>query len=209
MSSKDYFDQVAHQWDNIRGTFFSSHVRNKALSTAGVQGGEIAADIGAGSGFVTEGLIGKGLGVIAVDPSEAMLAEMRRKFAGIAGLDYCIGDASQLPISDEVVDYAFANMCLHHVEVPLTAIKEMVRILRPGGKLVITDLDQHYSRFLRNEHHDRWLGFNRAEIRQWFTEAGLKGIVVDCVGENCCAQSGCGRESASINIFVASGEKWA
>ena len=191
----------------MRGTFFSAHVRNKAISTAGVQGGEIADDIGAGSSFVTEGLAGKGLRVIAVDSSEAMLAEIRWKFAGIAGINCRIGDASQLPISDEAVNYAFANMCLHHVEVPPTAIKEMVRILKPGGKLMITDLDQHDSTFLRNEHHDRWLGFDWMEIRQWFTEVGLTGIVVDCVGENCCAQSGCGSESASISIFVASGEK--
>jgi len=37
--------------------------------------------------------------------------------------------------------------------------------------------------------------------------AGLKEVVVDCVGENCCAKSGCGEEFASISIFVASGEK--
>ena len=44
------------------------------------QKGKIAADIGAGTGFITEGLIRKGLKVIAVDQSEMILAEMKKKF---------------------------------------------------------------------------------------------------------------------------------
>ncbi|MBI1926914.1 class I SAM-dependent methyltransferase [Candidatus Poribacteria bacterium] len=191
----------------MQESFYSEKVRDKALSTAGVQAGKIAADIGSGSGFITEGLMREGLQVIAVDQSEAMLAEMKMKFAGIETIDYRAGEAAQLPIPDEAVDYAFANMYLHHVESPSAAIKEMARILKPSGKLVITDLDQHDFAFLRDEHHDRWMGFEREDIRQWFREAGLKNVVVDCVGESCCGQSSCGSESASISIFVASGEK--
>ena len=207
MDCKEYFDQVANQWDKMQESFFSKAVRDKAFSIAGVQTGKIAADIGAGTGFITEGLIHTGLQVIAVDQSEAMLLEMRRKFYGIKEIDYRIGKAEQLPIPDESVDYVFANMYLHHVESPLGAIKEMVRILTPFGKLVITDLDEHTSEFLIVEHHDRWMGFKREDIRKWFIEGGLNNVVVDCVGEDCCAQSSRGEESANVSIFVASGEK--
>ena len=207
MGSKDYFDQVADRWDNLQASFYSEKVRDRALATAVVQAGDIAADIGCGSGFITEGLIRAGLHVIAVDQSEAMLAEMKRKFANTADIDYRCGEAAQLPISDNSVDYVFANMYLHHLERPAMAIKEMARILKPSGTLVITDLDSHTSEFLRDEHHDRWLGFDRGDIRQWFTEAGLRRVAVDCVGEQCCAQSDSGSQSASVNIFVASGEK--
>jgi precorrin-6B methylase 2 len=64
----------------MREGFFSEAVRKKALATAGVQRGEIAADIGAGTGFITEALIGQGLRVIAIDESEAMLETMRKSF---------------------------------------------------------------------------------------------------------------------------------
>jgi len=207
MSSKQYFDEVAQQWDKIRETFFSEVVRDRALSTADVKKDKIAADIGAGSGFITEGLIRKGLEVIAVDQSESMLAEMRKKFASRKGIDYRVGESKHLPIPDETVDYAFANMFLHHVESPPEAIKEMVRILKRKGKLVITDLDEHSFDFLKAEHHDRWMGFKREKIRQWLIEAGLKNVVVDCVGENCCARSSCRSEVATISIFIASGER--
>jgi ubiquinone/menaquinone biosynthesis C-methylase UbiE len=134
--------------------FFSNAVRDKALFVANVHPGRIAADVGCGTGFITEGLVQRGLKVIAVDGSEAMLSQMKQKFAGRDQIDYRLGEAGSLPIQDEAVDYTFANMYLHHVEDPPKAIKEMARICRPGGTLVITDLDEHRSEFLKIEHND-------------------------------------------------------
>jgi len=207
MNSKQYFEEVAQQWDSMREVFFSAAVREKAISVAQVQPDELAADIGAGSGFLTEGLIQKGLKVIAVDQSEAMLAEMKKKFANFDGIEYRVGEAENLPIPDGTVDYVFANMYLHHVESPPEAIQEMARVLKPRGKLVITDLDEHTFEFLRTEQYDRWLGFKREDVERWFIEAGLRQVGTDCVGEDCCAQSSGGDEYAAISIFVAFGER--
>lgn len=207
MMSKDYFNEIARNWDEMRKGFFSDAVREKAISVVSLEPGQVAADIGAGSGFITEGLLKNGVQVIAVDESEEMLAEMKRKFAGAEGLYYRLGRAEALPIKDESLDAVFANMCLHHVERPPEAIKEMARILKTSGKLVIADLDEHDFEFLRSEHHDRWMGFKRPDVERWFLEAGLNEVSVDCVGEECCAQSSCGSEYARVSIFVASGKK--
>ncbi|MFA6372445.1 MAG: methyltransferase domain-containing protein [Methanothrix sp.] len=207
MDCKEYFDEVAPQWDRLRESFFTRTVRDKAISVADVQPSRIAADIGCGTGFITEGLIQRDVRVIAVDRSQAMLSEMNRKFSEIDRIDCRLGEASSLPIEDETVDYAFANMYLHHVEIPLQAIMEMVRILKPGGMLVITDLDKHNFEFLRREHNDLWMGFKREEIRSWLEDAGIRDVALDCVGESCCAESSCRTEHAKINIFVASGKK--
>jgi ubiquinone/menaquinone biosynthesis C-methylase UbiE len=209
MSDKPYFDEVAHKWDKMRESFFSERVREKAISIADVQSNELAADIGAGTGFITEGLIQKGLRVIAVDQSEAMLREMKRKFRIMdviyrSGVDYIVCKVENLPIESETVDIVFANMLLHHVENPGVTIKEMVRILKPGGRLVITDLDKHNFEFLKTEHHDRWMGFKREDVKSWFIEAGLNKVRVECVGECCCS---CEDEDVSISIFATSGEK--
>jgi len=207
MGSERYFDQVANEWDTMRKVFFSETVREKAMAVAEVRSGKLAADIGAGTGFVTEGLLKKGLRVIAVDQSEAMIHQMKNKFGNSPMIDYRIGEAGAIPIEDSCVDYVFANMFLHHVENPRLAIKEMVRILKLGGSLVITDLDKHDFEFLKTEHKDRWMGFRRSDVKRWFVESGLKNIEVDCTGENCRAKSSSGSDFASISIFVVSGKK--
>ena len=204
MNSRDYFEKVANQWDIMRSSFFSEEVRAKAYKVADVKKGKQAADIGAGTGFVTEGLIREGLDVIAVDQSKTMIEELKRKFPNV---DCRHGEAEDLPVATGTIDYVFANMYLHHVERPAIAIKEMTRLLAYGGQLIITDLDEHSFDFLKREHNDRWMGFNRESISQWFKDAGLSDVTVECVGQSCCADSCDGINSAGVSIFVACGKK--
>ncbi|MEM9955190.1 MAG: class I SAM-dependent methyltransferase [Chloroflexota bacterium] len=208
MSSKEYFDNVANQWDTMREVFFSERVRETALSTiqTTVKAGQVAADIGAGSGFITEALLKANYNVIAVDQSEEMLKTMKKKF-GQRQVDYRVGNSENLPIEDNSVDYALANMYLHHVEDPALAVHEMTRILKPDGWLVITDLDTHKHTFLIDEHHDRWMGFERDVVMEWFKKAGLISTKIADIGCECSASSACGTHEASISIFIASGLK--
>lgn len=74
---------------------------------------------------------------------------------------------------------------------------------------MITDVDEHDFEFLREEHHDRWLGFKRSDIRDWFQAAALSDVCVAGIGTCCEVQSTCCDDFARIGIFVASGEKRA
>jgi SAM-dependent methyltransferase len=153
---------------------------------------------------VSEGLVGAGLRVIAVDESPEMLEEAKKKLG--SGVEYKLGSAERLPLPDCEVDFAFANMLLHHVESPGVAVREMARIVKPGGKVVVTDLDRHTASFLRTEHRDRWMGFDRREVEDLFSGAGLIDVRVLGIGEECCATSEKG-ERAEIGIFAAVGVK--
>ena len=207
MSSKDYFEKIAGAWDEMRQGFFPESVRDAAYKAAGVRHGQTAADIGAGTGFITEGLVHRGVKVLAVDQSPAMLERMREKFGSNGEVDYRTGESSNIPVTNDIVDAVFANMYLHHVESPLDAIREMVRILKPGGILVITDLDTHSHEFLVNEQHDRWMGFEREDVKAWFKAAGLQDILIDCIGDNCCASSVTTDDEVQVSIFIATGKK--
>ena len=62
--SREYFEDVASDWDEIRKGYFRDDLAGKALAAAGVEPGRLAADIGAGSGFLTEALLEAGLRVV-------------------------------------------------------------------------------------------------------------------------------------------------
>ncbi|HVH65029.1 MAG TPA: methyltransferase domain-containing protein [Candidatus Acidoferrum sp.] len=207
MSSERYFDEVAERWDVLQASFFSDAVRDRAIAAAGVKAGTLAADIGAGTGFIAQGLIKAAVRVIAVDQSQAMLDELQKKFADSPLVETRLGSGDAIPIPDRTVDYAFANMYLHHVDHPQQAIKEMARILMPGGTLVITDMDEHDAEFLRAEHHDRWLGFRRSDLHTWLERAGLECVSVVSTNERCASSSSAGSATATIGIFLASGKK--
>ncbi len=204
MECKEYFEENAINWEEMRQDFFSEDVCEAALDMAKVISGQSAVDVGAGSGFLSRGLVKRGLSVISVDQSESMLKELS---ARLPQADCRVGESLNLPVEDSSVHHAFANMYLHHVPDPAAAIKEMARIIKPSGNLIITDLDEHEHEFLRNEHHDRWLGFKREDVESWLIKAGLENVTISCVGSNCCATSCNSNAEANISIFLAKGEK--
>jgi ubiquinone/menaquinone biosynthesis C-methylase UbiE len=205
---RHYFDEIASEWDRMRESAFNDAVREHAISVANVQpgSGKLAADIGVGTGFIAQGLIERGLRVIAIDHSMKMLHVIKQKMPN-APVTFCRADAERLPLCGGAVDYVFANMCLHHLAHPWQAIDEMARILNVGGRLVISDLKAHGFTFLTEERRDRWLGFEHAELNRWLLEAGLANVEVDNTGEHVSVQSSSRDERAKIGIVVASGDK--
>jgi len=125
----------------------------------------------------------------AVDQSPNMLKMVEENLSAHPSLSTHIGTSEALGLADDSMQVVMANMYLHHVERPAYAIKEMARVLQPGGTLVFTDLDKHDHQALLEEHNDRWMGFERTDIIQWLEDAGLKEVEVDCVGSDCSCTS--------------------
>lgn len=204
-----YFERVAGQWDSLRAGYFGEAVRDAAIARAYLRPEMVVADIGAGTGFIAAGLTTWVSQVYAVDGSAAMLEIARQNLAGFSNVDYRLADGAALPFEDGTLDAVFANMYLHHCPDPEAAIKEMVRVLKPGGRLVITDMDQHAHEWLREEMADTWLGFERSSLRAWFRAAGLVNVIVDATRQTCSSrsQSSQGETMADISIFVATGSR--
>lgn len=206
--SASYFEQVAGQWDRMRCGYFSPAVREAAIAKAYLHPAMIVADVGAGSGFMAAGLAPRVQKVHLLDGSQAMLVVARQNLAGFDNLEFHQADGLALPLQDASLDSVFANMYLHHCPDPLAAITEMVRLLRPGGRLVVTDLDQHPHEWFKTEMSDVWLGFDRDEVRGWFEQAGLVNVLVDCTGESC--HSGCQKDASEqidVSIFIVVGAR--
>ncbi len=88
-------------------------------------------DLGAGTGKLTEALVARGLDVVAVDPSGAMLAELRRACPDAETLE---GRAEAIPLPDGSVDAVVVAQAWHWFD-PGRAAAEIARVLRPGGRL--------------------------------------------------------------------------
>ncbi|HEX2994605.1 MAG TPA: methyltransferase domain-containing protein [Anaerolineales bacterium] len=204
--SNTYFAQVAGQWDEIRAGYFTEHMRDAAIAKTNITPGSVVADVGTGTGFVASGLASKAGKVYGFDASAAMLDVARRNLATFPNVELRETLGDHLPLADSVLDGIFANMYLHHTPEPPAAIKEMVRLLKPGGKLCITDLDTHDHTWQREQMADLWLGFERSDIQKWFADTGLIEIDVDCAEGTCNA---CGPDGAvkPLSIFVAIGRK--
>ena len=108
-------------------------MREVAIAKAYLRPEMVAADIGAGTGFMAAGLAPVVKAVHAVDGSVAMLAVARRNLSAFANVTNWEAEGRALPFSDASLDAVFANMYLHRCPDPGAAIAEMVRVLRPGG----------------------------------------------------------------------------
>ncbi len=205
-SSEEYFASVAGEWDAMRSEYFTEHMRDAAIRKAGLPAGAVIADIGTGTGFLAAGLAPGAARVYGFDASKEMLEVARTNLAGFPNVELKQSPGDALPLPADTVDGVFANMYLHHAPDPLRAISEMVRILKPGGVLCITDLDTHTHTWQREQMADLWLGFDRQQIRAWFTQAGLQQVDVDCAEGTCNA---CGPDGnvEPLSIFVALGRK--
>ena len=206
--SREYFDSVAPEWDRIREGYFSSAVRDKAIELAGINSETTAADIGTGTGFMLEAIAPLVKKVIGVDNSTRMLSIAQSKLPEKLRpkVEFRLGEMDHIPLKDKEVNAVFANMALHHAADPLKAIKEMSKVCAPGGVVFITDLDEHPHEWFRQEMADRWLGFQRQQVREWFLSAGLKEVEVGSAGCNCRCQDVKGK-AISLSIFYTKGIK--
>ncbi len=208
--AKKYFNAVADQWDNLRSGYFSEAIRQAAIARAYLRPEMIVADIGAGAGYMSVGLAPLVRQVYVLDGSPAMLEQARGNLLSFDNTIIQQADGSQLPLEDASLDAVFANMYLHHCPDPLAAIQEMQRVLRPGGRIVISDLDAHNHAWMRQEMADEWLGFERSQIQDWFEEAGFVNVLVTNSGEVCSSQVSTATDTppdlrqANISVFIAS-----
>ena len=189
----------------MRRRFFGDGVRRAAIAAAQIVPGAVVVDVGTGTGFLAEAALDAGARVIGVDTSDGMLEQVRSRLSERA-FEARAGEVDALPVDAGSADAVLANMVLHHAPDPPHAIREMARILKPGGILVVTDADTHTHEWLRTEMHDRWLGFDRGDIARWFGDAGLEQVNVVDTRELCTPMSQCGTQAA-ITIFLASGRK--
>jgi demethylmenaquinone methyltransferase/2-methoxy-6-polyprenyl-1,4-benzoquinol methylase/ArsR family transcriptional regulator len=171
-----YFAAHAADWDRLRGLHVPDDRVEAALDEM-VGPARVAAllDLGVGTGRMLELFAGRAGRSVGVDQSPAMLAVARAAMerAGLRSVQLRQGDLYALPVEGGAYDLVILHQVLHYLDEPARALREALRALAPGGRLVIVDLSPHENESLREEHAHRRLGFAREEFCAAMQAAGL------------------------------------
>ncbi len=169
-----FFGRLAGQWDDVRAELFGNKFAPMGLLHMLPRDWTVA-DLGCGTGNAAELLAPLVHKVIAVDQSPEMLLAARKRMeaARIANVDFVEGKLEKLPLAEKSVNAAVCFLVLHHLETPGKVFKEMYRVLRPGGVVLIVDMIEHDRTSYKHAMGHRWLGFPQTIIEQFLEEAGF------------------------------------
>ena len=176
-------DHMRRYFDELAGKFGRQYVPGRswkgiAEALIKLMPPMVIADLGAGEGTISQLMAQRAKRVIAIDNSEKMVefgAALARTHH-IANLEYRLGDLEAVPIRTGTVDLAFLSQALHHASHPERAVAEARRILKPGGRIAVLDLNRHHFEEAREMYADLWLGFTELEIERYLKNAGFKNV---------------------------------
>src|SRR5690606_13693071 len=176
-ASRDYFartaDKFRAQQDLIAGLPQYRDSVLALLDALSFAADATALEVGPGDGGFLPELSRRFGHVTALDNSEAMLDLARQRCADerLGNVELKLADA----LADEIdaADCVVVNMVLHHFAAPAEALKQLARLVKAGGSLLITELCSHDQSWARTACGDLWLGFEQEELARWAGAAGL------------------------------------
>lgn len=176
-----YFEKNAAEWDRLRGLQIEEGAVEKRMRALAPEKIGLFVDLGAGSGrmlTIFADAYEKGLGF---DLSREMLAVARANLdrAGVGHAQVRHGDLFALPLESGLADVVCIHQVLHYLADPAAAVAEASRLLKPGGRLLLSDFAPHDLEFLREDHAHRRLGFPDDEVADWCAAAGLDLIATE------------------------------
>jgi ArsR family transcriptional regulator len=176
-------DQMRRYFDELAGKFGRQYMPGRswkgvAEALLKLMPPMVIADLGAGEGTISQLMAQRAKKVIAIDNSEKMVefgTELARKH-GIGNMEYRLGDLEDVPIRAGTVDLAFLSQALHHARHPHRAVEEARRILKPGGRIAVLDLNRHHFEEAREMYADVWLGFTELELERYLKDGGFRNV---------------------------------
>ncbi len=144
------FDGVAKNYDKANDllSFGSARLWRKAVAKqVAAQSGQTILDLAAGTGASSVAFLKPGVRVVAADFSVGMLEEGKKRHPEI---EFVFADATQLPFQAAEFDTVTISFGLRNVENTELALSEMLRVLKPGGKLVVCEFSTIPNKFLHS-----------------------------------------------------------
>ncbi len=178
--------------------------RRRARNLLQLQGDEQVLDVGCGTGTLSReiawDLDPQRSKVVGVDAAAAMIEVARRKGSALVNLQFDAALAEQLPYDDHAFDCAVSTFFFHHIEFALKqrALAELRRTVKPGGRIVIVDVDVPSNPFGALCAWSGYLLFRQEEIRE-----NIRGRLRQAIyGAGFASVQLVSRHSGYISIFL-------
>ena len=195
---RGFFEGISAEWEDIRAEQYGASF-DLAAAFALLPGDATIADLGCGTGRTVRDLAPHVKRVIGVDASGQMLKAARKRLGGVKNVELRQGELAALPIADATCDAALCVLALSYVEDPAAVVREMARILKPGGRAVIVDLLAHDRDDFRRLMGQRHRGFRPPHVEHLLAAAGLSAARIHPVPPE--------SEAKGPALFVAASNK--
>ncbi len=156
------------------------------LAFAGVELGQVVLDIGSGAGIdclIAAQKVGPTGRIIGLDMTPEMIERGRRNVreAGVTNVEFRLGDAEKMPVDDASVDWVISNCVINLSPDKPAVFREIARVLKPGGRISISDIVAEDLPASIRESRDAWTGclagaISEAEYIRGLEAAGLRGV---------------------------------
>ena len=195
--SSTFVDSVPENYDRYMGPMLFEPYAEDLVERLRVRDGMRVLEVACGTGIVTRHLrdaLPASAQLIATDLSEPMLAHARQKFGGASSVVWQQADALALPFADESVDAVVCQFGLMFVPDKPAALREMHRVLAPGGQLLFnTWHDLQHNDFCNVAHATEMTFFDSdppkfydipfslydaRQLQSWIEQAGFKNVTV-------------------------------
>jgi N-acetylglutamate synthase-like GNAT family acetyltransferase/SAM-dependent methyltransferase len=168
--------------DAVQNSFGCGH----PLAFAGVEAGQVVLDIGSGAGIdclIAAEKVGPTGRVIGLDMTPEMIERARRnaREAGASNVEFRLGDAEKMPVDDASVDWVISNCVINLSPDKLAVFREIARVLKPCGRISISDIVAEDLPASIRESRDAWTGclagaISETEYVKGLEAAGLRGV---------------------------------
>lgn len=156
-------------------------------------------DVGSGDGVVAQLLASRAVSVTCLDRSARVIDAARKRLRSIDNIDFAIGDMHEMPLPEQRFDHVLLFNVLTYAEQPQQVLAEAFRVLRPGGQVVLTTLDEHKHTDISSAYQHVNSGFSPERLREIICQAGFE---VDA-----CAVSSRERRKPYFQVVTAHGRR--
>jgi demethylmenaquinone methyltransferase/2-methoxy-6-polyprenyl-1,4-benzoquinol methylase len=171
-----HLSKIYDTW--LRDLFWNQEMRDFGLAMARIERGMRILDVGCGTGFLTEGILMHTEDVYGLDITVHQLERAARKMR----VPLVRGDAEQLPFKGETFDAVLSAGSIEYWPSPTTALREMWRVLKPGGRAMVGGPTKPRDRAYRLLADNMMFFYDEEEAVEMFAQAGFVDVEVGYTG---------------------------